>query len=185
MLSKSSFRKSLAQLVADVEALTREKTLTENKILELNQNIKKGNEALLDIRESLATSDIFRRNIDDNIRYCNISVSEAATLIIVCSSRYRKQRADLMKMEETIRIKESEIGENATESVEFDIDHLITSCEQKKRKVRRSLHGTNLVLRLLPLPFFPVASIDREKGHFRQPNQRAQKGAYKAYLQGY
>jgi hypothetical protein len=51
--------------------------------------------------------------------------------------RYRKQKADLEKLNTRVKKKEEEAQLENTESVEFDMDRLTSTTEQKKRKVRR------------------------------------------------
>jgi hypothetical protein len=55
--------------MAEEETLAKKKQDIEARIVAISDDVKKGNDTLLEIRESLATSDIFKRNIDDNIRY--------------------------------------------------------------------------------------------------------------------
>lgn len=88
------------------------------KLAGMNEDIKQGNEALDQIREQLATSDIYKRNIEDNIKY-------------------RKQKAELKTLEETIRKKEEEANINTSESLDFDLDKVTKAIEQRKRKLNQ------------------------------------------------
>lgn len=63
--------------MTDEEKLAKKKQETEARIVAINEDVKKGNDTLLEIRESLATSDIFKRNIDDNIRYLVSQLAES------------------------------------------------------------------------------------------------------------
>jgi uncharacterized coiled-coil protein SlyX len=71
------YRKNLEELMTDEEKLAKKKQETEARIVAINEDVKKGNDTLLEIRESLATSDIFKRNIDDNIRYLVSRLAES------------------------------------------------------------------------------------------------------------
>lgn len=117
-LQKQISGKNLEELMTDEEKLAKKKQETEARIVAINEDVKKGNDTLLEIRESLATSDIFKRNIDDNIRY-------------------RKQKADLEKLNTRVKKKEEEAQLENTESVEFDMDRLTSTTEQKKRKLNQ------------------------------------------------
>jgi hypothetical protein len=64
--------------MAEEETLAKKKQDIEARIVAISDDVKKGNDTLLEIRESLATSDIFKRNIDDNIRYdCELPLGAA------------------------------------------------------------------------------------------------------------
>lgn len=65
----AQFSETLQEISEDVKSVTMKKQETENRITAMAEDLKKGHETLLDIRESLATSVVFRRNIDDNIKY--------------------------------------------------------------------------------------------------------------------
>lgn len=108
-------------LAAEMEKQMKRKDETEAKLRGLAEDIKQGNVALDDIRESLASSDIYKRNIEDNIRY-------------------RRQKAEITTLNETIRKKEEDCNVNTNEALDFDIDKITKAIEQRKRKVRSSLN---------------------------------------------
>jgi chromosome segregation ATPase len=103
-------------LSADMEKQVKRKDETEAKLRGLAEDIQQGSVALDEIRESLATSDLYKRNIEDNIRY-------------------RRQKAEIATLSETIRKKEEDCNVNTNEALDFDIDKLTKAIEQRKRKV--------------------------------------------------
>jgi len=86
IFSSTLCRKSLQELLEDEEKLSKKKQEAEANIEAINEKIKQGNDNLLEIREALATSDIFKRNISDNIRHIDIVFCVFFFLIVYCSN---------------------------------------------------------------------------------------------------
>lgn len=106
----------MEDLATDMEKQMKRKEETEAKMRGMAEDIKQGQVALDEIRESLAMSDLYKRNIEDNIRY-------------------RRQKAEIAALNERIRKKEEDCNVNTNEALDFDIDKLTKAIEQRKRKV--------------------------------------------------